>query len=280
MLVLPPPGLKFRAATAQSPPPPRPTLPPSPPEPAPAPGPPSGPASRDRDSSDNEEDRPAYNVRVHGVVIHWGYRNEPQNPILLSGPGGDWQTKKSTDDNGYYAFDGLGLGVGLLNLVPPPGLTPLTTDVAIRLGYRNDQEVNLGFYGGPTAPTLPLVFTMTTDRAAFKPGEMVTYQIRVVNPLDDQDIERHLSGVLITDLLPEELEITDVSTTQGTVEVWGNLVTADVGTLTPGERVAVSVKVVIRDSVPSGISVTNKASLIYDAGIAQQTKLLVSEVIE
>lgn len=212
-------------------------------------------------------------MTVHGVVISWGYRNEPKVPVTLSGPG--WQTQKWTDDNGHYASDCLGEGLALLNPVSPPWLRPMTTDVAIRSGFRQDFEVNLGVYGGEVAPAPEVRPAMTVSPDSVRPGETVTYTIRVTNTLSAQ---LPMGEVMVTDLLPEGLTPLTASSTLGFVEWWGNLLTADIGTLPPGQTVTIVVSARVRADGPSILEISNRASLLHAGHVAAQSPTITVSV--
>lgn len=207
---------------------------------------------------------------VYGVVINWGYRNEPKLPVTLSGP--SWQTQKVTDDNGYYASDCLGFGIALLNPVSPPWLRPQTTDVAIRVGFRPAFEVNLGVYGGEIAPKPEVMPIMTVNSNLAQPGETVTYTIRVTNTLGSlASGQQMMGGVMVTDLLPQALIPVAATSTAGIVEWWGNLLTVDIGELSPGQAATIVVTARVRDDVTPTLEITNRASLLYLGHVAVQT---------
>jgi uncharacterized repeat protein (TIGR01451 family) len=202
--------------------------------------------------------------------MNWGYRNEPKLPITLSGP--SWQTQKVTDDNGYYASECLGFGVALLNPISPPWLRPLTSDVAIRLGYRPSFEVNLGLYGGEVAASPQVTPGMIAMSDQALPGETVTYIIQVTNTLRLPDGGPQAMGaVMVTDLLPETLTPVTATTTLGAVEWWGNLLTVDVGDLPPAQAVTIAVTTKVRNDLPPATAITNRASLLHTGHVAVQT---------
>jgi uncharacterized repeat protein (TIGR01451 family) len=204
------------------------------------------------------------------VAINWGYGNEPKLPITLGGP--SWQTQKVTDDNGYYASDCLGFGVALLNPISPPWLRPLTSDVAIRLGYRQSMEVNFGLYGSKVVPSPQVIPSMIVTPEQALPGETVTYTIRVTNTLRLPDGSRPTMGaVMVTDLLPETLTPVAATPTVGTVEWWGNLLTVDVGNLPPAQAVTIVVTAKVQNDVPPATAITNRASLLHTEHAAVQT---------
>lgn len=209
-------------------------------------------------------------MTVHGVAINWGYRNEPKLPVLLSGS--DWLALEITDDNGYYASDCLGQGIGLVNPVSPPWLRPMTRDVAIRLGYRQTFEVNLGLYGGKVVPNPDVMPVLAVNPTQAQPGEIITYTIRVTNTLGLAAGSPPAMGeVMITDLLPETLTPVSATSTVGQVELWGNLLTVDIGTLFPGQPVAIIVTAKVHDdAAPAGI-ISNRATLLHTGHVAAQT---------
>lgn len=262
--------MRLPTAVAQEPPPERPQPPPGRTEP-PEVGP--GPII---DSDRSEGISPVPCSDICGVIINWGYRNEPKLPIDLRG--GGLQTLKFTDDNGYYAFQCLGIGVGLLNLVLPPGLSPMTTDVAIRLGYQEEFEVNLGLYGGEVVPSLHVTPTMTVSDVSVLPGGTLTYTIQVTNTLGPLSTGRKMEDAMVTDLLPECLTSVEVTSTVGTLELWGNLLTADIGELAPGQAVTITVKATVGEDVLPTSIIANQASLFHGGNVTVQTAPITVEV--
>lgn len=182
--------------------------------------------------------------------------------------GQDWRVQTTTDITGQYAFDGLGQGIALLNLVLSEGFLPLTTDVAVRLGYVSDLTVNLGFYAAGETPDPSPAPVLTADRATTSPGETVVYRIHARY---EADAGSALSNVLLTDLLPEGMTVTSVETNRGSVETWGNLVTVDVGEFVPGEEVTVTLTARVADDLADGMTLTNRATLISSEGLATQS---------
>jgi uncharacterized repeat protein (TIGR01451 family) len=208
---------------------------------------------------------------VHGFVLNWGYRNEPKFPVDLAGEG--WQAHSVTDDNGYYAFPCLAADAAVLNAVVPPGLHPMTSDVAIRLAYRADYEVNLGVYSGDVAPTPEVQPVMDVSPGQAWPAAELSYTIRVANTSAQK-----MEGVMITDLLPPSLRPLSATSSQGATELWGNLLTADVGELAPGQAATVTLNAALREEVAPGAAIGNRASLIYRDHVAVQTDLVSIQV--
>jgi uncharacterized repeat protein (TIGR01451 family) len=204
-------------------------------------------------------------------VLNWGYRNEPKLPVILAGD--SWRSQKLTDDNGYYGFECLGIGVGLLNPVLSPDLHALTSDVAIRLGYQPDFEVNLGLHGSQVVPALEVIPTMVVSPGGVSPGETLTYTIAVVNtPVPSVTAPHAMEGVMITDLLPDSLLPVRATSTAGAVELWGNLLTAGVGDMSLGQAVTVTLVARVREGSLPGTAIINRASLIYHDHVASQTQ--------
>jgi uncharacterized repeat protein (TIGR01451 family) len=253
-------------------PPPRPSPPPQPPvapPDRPTPPPPAGPTVPGQPgAAEGVPSAPC--STLHGFVLNWGYRNEPKLPVTLDGD--SWRSQKLTDDNGYYGFECLGVGIGLLNPVAPPGLHSLTSDVAIRLGYQPDFEVNLGLYGSQAVPALEVIPTLAVSPGDASPGETLTYTISVAHIPQSPAADHPMEGVMVTDLLPDSLLPVEATSTAGTVELWGNLLTAGVGTMSPGQAVTVTLVARVRESSLPGTAIVNRASLIYHDHVASQTQ--------
>ncbi len=213
---------------------------------------------------------------VHGLAINWGHRNIPK--ILVKLNGASWQAQEITDDNGYYASECMGLGIALLNLAEPHGLNPLTTDIAIRLGYKPSFEVNLALYGNGITPKLLVTPIVTASDTSVLPDEILTYTIQVTNTLGAPASGQKMWGVMVTDLLPEGLTPVSVISTLGNVELWGNLVTADIGQLEPGQTATIIVTTIVREDVLPASLITNQVSLIHYGHVAVQSTPMTVEV--
>lgn len=277
-------------------PPPRPTLP----------GPPGGVPGED-----GEPGR-LPGTTIHGLVVNWGYQNEPHVKVRLEG--GGWDLETTSDDNGYYYFKGLSEGFAFLNVVLAEGsaLKPMTTDVVVQMKGEGQVVVNLGLYSGPTAPTLPIGVSKAVEPGVAAPGDTVLYTIRVTG------LPHDISQVLVTDYLPPGLAPVEVTVSHSrvtptptpvptdtptpatptatptpgpppptpiplpptatptptplppTVEIWGNLVIADIGEMSMRDTVLVNIEARIDDNVSLGTVIENWASFIYAEGVAAQ----------
>jgi uncharacterized repeat protein (TIGR01451 family) len=208
-------------------------------------------------------------------VANWGYRYEPKVMVNMGGTG--WQIQKLTDDNGYYASDCLGMGVGIINPVPLPGLNPLTEDVAVRLGSREHFEVNLGLYSNPGPSGLPVNLAMIASDVAVMPGQILTYTIWLTNTLNETTTGQTLEDVLVTDLFTESLIPVEATTTQGIVELWDNLISVELGQLLPGQTAVITITAMVPyDALP--LTIANKASLIYKDNMTIQTPPLLVDI--
>ena len=267
-------GVPVPPVFAQAPPPPRTSPPPEPPVAPPGrptPPPPAGPTVPGQQGAPAGAPSAPCST-LHGFVLNWGYRNEPRLPVTLIGD--SWRSQKITDDNGYYGFECLGIGIGLLNPVLSPDLHSLTSDVAIRLGYQPDFEVNLGLHGGQVVPALEVIPTLAVSPGGASPGETLTYTIVVANTPGPSAAPHAMEGVMITDLLPESLLPVRATSTAGAVELWGNLLTAGVGDMSLGQVVTVTLVARVREGISQGTTIVNRASLIYHDHVASQTQLV------
>ncbi|MFK7736190.1 MAG: SdrD B-like domain-containing protein [Pirellulaceae bacterium] len=103
-----------------------------------------------------------------------------------------------------------------------------------------------------TSVDLALTKTESTDTVAT--GSALAYTILVTN-----NGPSTATGVTVTDTLPSELSFDSASTTQGTTTNNGSVVTADVGTLGPGETATVTINTTVI-ATTDGI-ITNTASV-------------------
>ncbi len=94
-----------------------------------------------------------------------------------------------------------------------------------------------------------------------QPGDNVTYTLIATN---DGTIDA--TGVIISDTIPAELVLQEVTSSKGTVTVSGNYFRVDIGTLAPGEVVTITVRATVADGVPDNTVVRNTAELISDQG--------------
>ncbi len=108
----------------------------------------------------------------------------------------------------------------------------------------------------PRVSLVDPVITKRGDPAEAHPGEEVTFVIQVGNRGRAAAVD-----VVITDDVPAYLEIEQVTTTQGEVEVTGQRVTVRVGTVGPGFTVEIVIRTRVRDDAPAPIDLVNIATL-------------------
>ncbi len=222
------------------------------------PGPPGG-------GGDGVPSKPL-GASLHGTVINWAFRNEPKSRVRLDG--GGWSLEALSDDNGFFGFNDLGQGVGVLNplLVESGGLLPMTRDVAVPLVPPGDLVVNLGLYSGHKPPeNLPVSHTMMVEPAVTTPGSMAVYTVRVKNDRPDP-----ISQVMVTDYLPKGLYFVKGSASRGEVSSHGDLVVADIGQMEAGGEVVVTIEMQVSSGATEGTVIENRASLIYAESVAIQ----------
>jgi uncharacterized repeat protein (TIGR01451 family) len=88
------------------------------------------------------------------------------------------------------------------------------------------------------------------------PGEKVTFTIEVTNN------GRHAAvDVVVTDEVSKYFDILEVTTTQGTVTVDGQVVTVDVGVVGPGFVVEIVIHARLRQDTPTPLTLENVAVL-------------------
>ncbi len=206
---------------------------------------------------------------VRGVVINWGYQNEPGVTVHL-GDGG-WEATQITSTDGRYGFGPLGEGVAFLSMRLTDGqaktLRPMVNDVAIRLRCDFDIIANLGLYSSRNRPDPPATLTMGVSQATLLPGGTATFYLTLKNGMPHA-----ISHVFVTDYLPAGLTVVDVATTRGVVEVLdGRMVTVNMGDLPQGGKETVQIAVRADRALAYGTRLQNTASLLYAESAADQS---------
>lgn len=182
--------------------------------------------------------------------------------------------EREIDTEGNYAFECLGEGIGLLNPVLPSGYTSLTSDVAVRTGYRPTWHINLGYYTGTLVlpPSLPLSLTAEPQTAV--PGErvMLTFTIRNAT-------SQSLIAPWMTMLLPNGLRFQDVTAAPDAFEVWQNLLTVNLGELPPGQETTVQIAIQVNQENPPDADWKLISSFGHQDGMTLQTSPLVLKIV-
>lgn len=141
-------------------------------------------------------------------------------------------------------------------------LTFLLGQPAPAVGYSG-----LGFTPTPTSPTVTetpkppppvckLTITKTASPAEVLPGDLVTFVIQVCN-VGNKTCE----NVIVSDDLPDELELVSASASKGRAVVVGNDVRAEFGDLVPGECAELTIVARVRDDVPPCTHIANVATI-------------------
>lgn len=122
----------------------------------------------------------------------------------------------------------------------------------------------------PTPTPAPRIadpqISKTGDVTCCSPGDPVTFTIVVTN-VGTADA----TNVVVRDTLPPELELREVTTTKGTVIVSGNSFQVNIGTVSPGEIVTITVRAVVASWAPLDTVVTNTATLESDQATRQDS---------
>ena len=103
----------------------------------------------------------------------------------------------------------------------------------------------------------------------------MTYTIQATNRGRDAPID-----VIITDVIPEHLEVLTATTTQGTVAITGQTVSANVGVIGQNFVVEVVIHARVRQDVPAPLQIVNIAHLQSPNGGEHKTPPVVLNVIE
>jgi uncharacterized repeat protein (TIGR01451 family) len=98
----------------------------------------------------------------------------------------------------------------------------------------------------------------TTNKTTVIAGEELVFEIIFTAGPDTW------YGVVVTDDMDPYLRIDSVTTSQGTASWAGQLVTVNVGNVTAGTTVTISIRCTVRDTVPGGYEIVNTAVLVVE----------------
>jgi uncharacterized repeat protein (TIGR01451 family) len=107
----------------------------------------------------------------------------------------------------------------------------------------------------PPPPVCKLEITKTADPTDVFPGSQVTFVIEVCN-VGNKTCE----GVVVSDALPDELEVVSASASQGQAVIAGNGVRGEFGDLEPGTCATLTIVARVRGDVPPCTKFTNVAT--------------------
>ena len=112
----------------------------------------------------------------------------------------------------------------------------------------------------PTPPPRPAVADPVVVKRGEPPealpGQEVTFTLEVTNQGQEAAVD-----VVVTDQVPEYLEMLEVTTTQGAVTVEGQTVTVQVGVVGPGFVVKIVIRTRVREDTPTPLELENVAVL-------------------
>lgn len=100
-----------------------------------------------------------------------------------------------------------------------------------------------------------LAIVKRSDPQEARPGEQVSFTLEVTNPGKEAAVD-----VVVVDDVPPQLEILEVTTTQGTATFEGQRVTVQVGTVGPEFLVKIVIRTRVRIDVSASIDVENIAT--------------------
>lgn len=177
-----------------------------------------------------------------------------------------WGIDASTDSAGYYGYGRLGQDVGRLNVVLNGASEwhAVTHDIAFAPLAGRAVWINLGVYRGGRALRPLIVPVVSVSPEWAKPGVQVVFTVQVRNSLD-----RAISDVWVTNVLPAGLSLSGVSSTQGDVIRSGTYAAVNTAGLGAGEVMTVSIYADVNADAPTGM-LNNTVSLFYSEHAAAQ----------
>jgi uncharacterized repeat protein (TIGR01451 family) len=249
-------------------PPPRPTLDPGAP-------PRGGRAEPDGDEDEEYRGPPKYAV-VRGVVVNWGYHDEPGVNLRLGN--GGWELTQVTSDDGRYLFGPLGGGMATLRLNLPEDapLQAAVREVVLQTTgeYSDDIVANFALYSGQEKPRPPAHLTVTATPTNIWPGDRVTFELKIQN-----DLPNGISKVKVLHLMPWELITTEVQgVEQDSVMICndpvnkhvGRLVTVNLGEVAQGAVKNLKIVATLDEQAAPGVELEARSTLLYAESIMDQ----------
>ena len=203
---------------------------------------------------------------LHGKVLNLA-TGQPQQGVKVMFTTGSISVEVVSDDEGAYAFPHLGTANGVLNAAPAPGsgLKPVTQDIAVQTKTGVETVVNLGVTPG-TADALPLVPSVQVVPSYVRAGEPFTVTILVKNTLSTA-----ISGVTITDWLPDRLVPVSIRSSTGNPYFSDKLAIADLGALDVGSGALVEIVAQLSSGAAAASALQGNISLYYRENAAAQT---------
>lgn len=209
-------------------------------------------------------------------------------PSFQSTP--DWVTNLSGLDQ-WYAWDvtmsaqawtaGSAPNHGLMLCESPLGTAAQGMGARSRAGalpHLGPRLVVTYVGAAPPAPTpappeiLPAISMWVAPEEA-SPGEVVIYTIRATNAGRDAAVD-----VVVSDVLPEPLQVITATTTQGTASISGQTVTAGVGVIGHGYVVEVDIQARVPEATEAPLKLVNIAHMSSPNGGDHQTPPVVLTV--
>jgi len=204
---------------------------------------------------------------VSGVVVNWGFRNEPGVTLSLSG--GGYEVTQVSGAEGQYEFGGMGQGYALLRPVLPSAqaqsLHVLADQIGVPLTCGQPAVVNVGLYSGDKRPQTPAHLQVVAQGNA-APGAPLTLTVSVKN-----DLPTGISHVVVTDLLPERLQYVGAKAAKvGTAVLDGRMLVWNLDHMAAGETALATWIVRVNPAAENGDLIANRISLLYAEAIADQ----------
>jgi uncharacterized repeat protein (TIGR01451 family) len=206
-------------------------------------------------------------TRVSGIVVNWGFRNEPG--VTLNLAGGGYEASQISGNEGQYEFRGLGQGYAVLRPVLPAAqaqsLHIYADQIAVPLTCGSPAVVNVGLYSGDQRPQAPARLTVAEAGTA-EPGSTLTVTMTVEN-----NLPTGISKVVVTDLLPDRLQYVDARAAKGQTSIQdGRMVAWNVGQLANGETASARLTVRVDPAATAGDLIAHRVSLLYAEAMADQ----------
>ncbi len=149
----------------------------------------------------------------------------------------------------------------LLNQFVPPTATPTNTPISTLTAIPAPPSATGSALQMPQGNIADPVIVKLSSLQLARPGENVLFTITNTNRGS-----LPATGIVVTDTVPNELEVVSASTSQGAFRINGSTLSFNVGTVNPAQVVTLTISTRVRPDVQPPVDVINTAFLDYKEG--------------
>ncbi|MFA6539979.1 MAG: DUF11 domain-containing protein [Bacteroidota bacterium] len=136
-----------------------------------------------------------------------------------------------------------------------------TSLVTVTSVFDNTKTINSNQVTTAQTANLGIASSLTSNTPVPEAGTNVIFTVTLHNTGST-----NASGVVISDLIPDQFTIVSGSTSQGSFSSAANPVQWNIGTISPGSTVTATITLLVNSSNPIGTVLTNQMTVLYSVG--------------